>query len=351
LNQHFRPEPNTARQIDALKSDDHDIKWSKRLLPFATPDNQRGAFELGITTLFFIASWVFAFWLIQFSPWLSPIAIVPGAFAIVRIFILQHDAGHGSLFKSDIANKWVGRALGVITFTPFDVWKHAHALHHASHGNLDKRGFGDIDTLTVAEFHARDWFGRLKYRLYRNPLVLFVIGPAYMFVLQHRLPIGFMKKGALPWLSAMGTNAGLLVLGALIVIVFGWQALLLVHLPIVVAGAAIGIWLFYVQHQFDPAFWSNASEWEREQAALDGSSYYDLPKPFMWLTGQIGIHHVHHLVSRIPFWRLPDVIERYPDLKGIGRLTFVQSLKCVRLTLWDENAKRMIGFSDIRPAI
>jgi acyl-lipid omega-6 desaturase (Delta-12 desaturase) len=329
---------------------DTDIKWSRRLAPFATPQNMRGLYELGITMAMFIAAWAFALFLVGISPWLAPVAIVPGALAIVRVFILQHDAGHGALFRSETANAWVGRALGVLTLTPYDVWRHSHALHHASHGNLDKRGHGDIDTLTVAEYAARGPLGRLKYRTYRHPLVMFGIGPAYMFLLQHRLPFGYMDKGALPWMSAMGTNLGLLALSAAIVAFAGWQALLLVHLPIALAGAAIGVWLFYVQHQFDPAFWARAPQWQREEAALAGSSFYDLPAPLMWMTGHIGIHHVHHLVSRIPFWRLPEVIARYPELKGVSRLTLLQSLNCVRLALWDENTKRMIGFRDLQSA-
>lgn len=326
------------------------IKWSRRLQPYATPDNRRGVTALIVTLAIFAATWAFALLMVRISPWLTPLAILPGALGIVRVFILQHDCGHGALFASDTANTWVGRVLGILTLTPYDVWRHAHALHHASHGNLDKRGHGDIDTLTVAEYAALTPFGRLKYRAYRHPLVMFLIGPVYMFLFQHRLPVGYMDKGALPWLSAMGTNLGLLALSVLIVSLFGWQALLLVHLPIALAGAVIGVWLFYVQHQFDPTFWARAPQWEREHAALHGSSYYDLPKWLMWMTGHIGIHHVHHIVSRIPFWRLPEVIARYPELKGVGRLTILSSLGCVRLTLWDETEKRMVGFRDVAAA-
>jgi omega-6 fatty acid desaturase (delta-12 desaturase) len=357
LNQAIRPDGTTAAKPLTVKpltvkpvapQVEADVKWSRRLAPFVTPNSSRGAFETILTLAMFAASWAFALMLVRVSPWLTPIAILPGALSIVRVFILQHDAGHGGLFASDAANTWVGRALGVLTLTPYDVWRHSHALHHASHGNLDKRGHGDIDTLTVAEFRALTRLGRLKYRAYRHPFVMFAIGPVYMFLLQHRLPVGYMDKGALPWLSAMGTNLGLLVLSSLIVSAFGWQALLLVHLPIALAGAAIGVWLFYVQHQFDPAFWARAPQWEREKAALDGSSYYDLPRWLMWMTGHIGIHHVHHIVSRIPFWRLPHVLERFPELKGENRLTLLSSLRCVKLTLWDEDAKRMVGFAAAR---
>jgi acyl-lipid omega-6 desaturase (Delta-12 desaturase) len=326
------------------------IRWSRRLMPFATPDNVHGTVALLVTLALFAVCWALAYAAVWISPWFAPLAIIPGAFAVVRVFIMQHDCGHGALFASETANTWVGRGLGVLTLTPYDVWRHAHALHHASHGNLDKRGHGDIDTLTVAEYSALSAMGKLKYRAYRHPLVMFAIGPVYMFALQHRLPVGYMNKGALPWLSAMGTNLGLLAISVLIVAVFGWAALLLVHIPIALAGAVIGVWLFYVQHQFDPTFWARAPEWEREKAALDGSSYYDLPRWIMWLTGHIGIHHVHHIVSRIPFYRLPEVIHKFPELKGETRLTFWASLRCVRLTLWDEAQKRMISFRDLRTA-
>ncbi|MGL4405161.1 MAG: fatty acid desaturase, partial [Notoacmeibacter sp.] len=283
-----------------VEDEQQTIRWSKRLMPFATPDNQRGAMATLVTLALYLVTWVFAYVAIQFSYWLTPLAIIPGALAIVRVFILQHDCGHGALFASETANTWIGRILGVLTLTPYDVWRHAHALHHAGHGNLDKRGHGDIDTKTVAEYQALSALGKLKYRAYRHPLVMFAIGPVYMFALQHRLPVGYMNKGALPWVSAMATNVGLLALSILIVSNLGWSALLLVHIPIALAGAVIGVWLFYVQHQFDPTFWARAPEWEREKAALDGSSFYDLPKWLMWVTGHIGIHHVHHIVSRIP---------------------------------------------------
>jgi acyl-lipid omega-6 desaturase (Delta-12 desaturase) len=230
----------TTISVDEVQEN---IRWSRRLMPFATPNNMRGTIALLVTLALFLVCWAFAYAAISISYWLAPLAIIPGAFAVVRVFIMQHDCGHGALFASETANTWVGRALGVLTLTPYDVWRHAHALHHASHGNLDKRGHGDIDTLTVAEYAALSPLGKLKYRAYRHPLVMFAIGPVYMFALQHRLPVGYMDKGALPWISAMGTNVGLLVLSVAIVALFGWAALLLVHLPIALAGAVIGVHL------------------------------------------------------------------------------------------------------------
>lgn len=251
------------------------------------------------------------------------------------------------MFSSRKANDWVGRVFGVLTLTPYDMWRNSHALHHASSGHLDKRGIGDITTLTVGEYRALGPFGRLGYRIYRHPVVMFVIGPAYLFLIQQRLPVGAMKSGFLPWASTMWTNAAIVAISALLIWLMGWGSFLSVHLPVVWMGASIGVWLFYVQHQFEQTSWEHEEDWSHPSAALHGSSFYDLPRPLMWITGNIGIHHVHHLCSRIPFYRLPEALSAYPVLKSTGRLTFWQSLKCVRLTLWDEDRKRMVSFAQL----
>lgn len=295
----------------------------------------------------------FAMWaLSQVSPILTLLAAIPTAGMMVRLFMIQHDCGHSALFTSRMVNDWVGRAAGVLTLTPYDYWRQAHALHHAGSGNLDRRGFGDIDTLTIGEYLALDRLGRLRYRLYRHPLVMFGLGPAYLFILRHRLPFGAMKQGQMPWLSTLATNLAIAAVCGLLIYLVGLPAFLLIQLPVVIIGASIGVWLFYVQHQFERTHWERDPDWKHETAALHGSSYYDLPRPLMWITGNIGIHHLHHLSSRIPFHRLPRVLKDHPELKQIGRLTFWQSLKCVRLTLWDEKAKRLISFRDLgrRPA-
>jgi omega-6 fatty acid desaturase (delta-12 desaturase) len=320
--------------------------WIARLSAYAKPDNRRGALELMLTLVPLAALWLGMWGLYHVSAWLALLALPPTAFFLVRVFILQHDCGHGALFSSRAANDWIGRVLGVLTLTPYDWWKHSHALHHASSGNLDKRGIGDIETLTVEEYKARGRWGRFAYRAYRHPLVLFVIGPVYLFMLQHRLPVGAWRGGATPWISTMATNVAIAGLVVVMILLFGWWTPLAVHLPLTVLGASIGVWFFYVQHQFNPTRWDHADEWERAEAALHGSSYYDLPQPFMWLTGNIGIHHVHHLASRIPFFRLPKILKDFPELKSVGRLTFADSLACVRLALWDEKARRMVSFRE-----
>lgn len=279
--------------------------------------------------------------------WLGLLFAIPAAGFLVRLFMIQHDCGHGAFFRHRLANDWVGRIMGVMTWTPYEVWRHAHTLHHATTGNLDRRGVGDIDTLTVDEYRARSFWGRLRYRLYRHPLVMFGIGPAYLFLLQHRLPIGFMRAGWRPWASVMATNLAIaLVAGSLIWLV-GLKAFMLVHLPIMVLAASMGVWLFYVQHQFERTSWDSGEAWKPQAAALHGSSHYDLPGFLRWFTANIGVHHVHHLNSRIPYYRLARVLRDHPELRELGRLTLRQSLRCVPLVLWDEKRRRLVSFREI----
>ena len=323
--------------------------WAKILSAYKQPDDKRAIIELAVTSILFAGAWFCTWWALQLSVWFGlALTIVPAAL-LVRMFAIQHDCGHNSLFRSRRVNDWIGRGIGVLTFTPYDYWKHCHALHHATSGNLDKRGVGgDIMTLTVAEYEARSVWGKILYRLYRNPLTLFLVGPAYMFLLEQRLPIGFMTKGIKPWLSTQSTNIGI-ALGAIILIYFiGWVDFVLIQIPIVMIGASIGVWLFFVQHQFEETLWEKSDDWNREHLAMHGSSYYDLPKPLMWLTGNIGIHHVHHVVANIPFHRLPKTLEDHPVLKEIGRLTLWESIKCVPLSLWDEGKRELISFREHR---
>lgn len=322
--------------------------WLRRLAPYRQSDNRKAVFETALTLGLFATSWWLMVLLSHEDYWLALLLSVPTAGLLVRLFIIQHDCGHGAMFSSRSANDWVGRVLGALTLTPYDMWRSSHALHHASSGHLDKRGIGDITTLTVREYEARGALGRLGYRIYRHPFVMFVIGPAYLFLIQQRLPVGAMTSGLMPWASTMWTNAAILVLSGSMIWLLGWGSFLSVHLPIVLMGASIGVWLFYVQHQFEHTSWEHEEGWSHSSAALHGSSFYDLPRPLMWITGNIGIHHLHHLNSRIPFYRLPEALNAYPVLKSTGRLTLWQSFRCVRLTLWDEEQKRLITFSQMR---
>ncbi len=323
--------------------------WARALAPYRRPNAARSVLELTITVLPFVALW--AAMLVAShngQVWLS-FAMAPLASGfLVRLFMIQHDCGHGSFLPSRPANEWIGRAIGVVTMTPYDLWRRSHAIHHATSGNLDRRGIGDIDTLTVREYWARNWRDRLGYRLYRHPLVMFGIGPLYLFVIENRLPFGFMDKGAMPWLSTMTTNAGILVAACILIWCAGLAPFLIVHLPVMMIGATAGVWLFYVQHQFEGTTWQTAADWSQPEAALHGSSYYRLPPPLSWFSGNIGVHHVHHLSSGIPFYRLPEVLRDHPELGKVGRLSLVDSLACVRLALWDEERRRMVSFRAAR---
>jgi acyl-lipid omega-6 desaturase (Delta-12 desaturase) len=241
----------------------------------------------------------------------------------------------------------VGRVIGVLTLTPYDFWRHTHAIHHASSGHLGRRGIGDVDTLTVAEYFSLSFWRRVRYRVYRHPIVMFGIGPAYLFVLQYRLPVGQFSGGWRPWFSAMVTNIAIAVIATGLIWFIGVVPFLLVQLPIVLLAGLVGVWLFYVQHQFEMTFWAHEAEWSFEEAALRGSSYYDLPGILRWFTANIGVHHVHHLSSRIPYYRLPQVLRDHPELCGVSRLTLLESLQCVRLVLWDETRQRLVSFREI----
>lgn len=312
---------------------------------YRTPRLARSVGELMVTVIPFAALWLLMWGTLSAGFWPGLLLAVPAAGFLVRLFMIQHDCSHGSFFRSRRANDWVGRAIGVLTLTPYDLWRHSHALHHANSGNLDRPRIGGIDTLTVREFQGLPRTQRLLYRLYRHPLVLFAVGPTYLFILDHRLPVGFMRAGRMPWLSTMSTNAAIALLVTTMIWLVGVIPFLLVQLPITLLASSIGVWLFYVQHQFEDTLWEHDDDWTFHEAALHGSSHYDLPGPLRWITANIGIHHVHHLCSRIPSYRLPEVLRDHPALRHIGRLSLRQSLASVRLVLWDEEQRRLVSFA------
>jgi omega-6 fatty acid desaturase (delta-12 desaturase) len=318
------------------------------LAQYREPDHARSVIEIVITVVPLVLLW-FTMWLsLGISYGLCLLLAVPAAGFLVRLFMIQHDCGHGAFFRHRGPNDWVGRAIGVLTLTPYDFWRRTHAMHHATSGNLERRGMGDVDTLTVQEYLSLSGWGRLRYRAYRHPFVLFGIGPAFLFFLQQRLPIGLLRGGWRPWFSAMATNVAIAVAAALMIWLVGVVPFLLVHLPIMLLGASVGVWLFYVQHQFEHTYWTHNEDWNLQDAALRGSSYYDLPGILRWFTANIGVHHAHHLCSRIPFYRLPAALRDYPELAQSGRLTLVQSFSCVRLVLWDETRRRLISFRELQ---
>lgn len=322
--------------------------WVRILSGYRTPDNRRSVFELVITLGPFLALWALAWATLSVSVWLALAISVVNAGFLLRLFIIQHDCGHGSFFSERRVNDITGRLLGVLTLTPYDVWRRNHAMHHSHAGNLDHRGTGDIRTLTLAEYRGLTPLGRLGYRLYRNPLVMFIIGPIWLFGLTNRLPMGLMDAGRQYWMSAMGTNVAIFALLGVIWYVGGWAPILAVFVPTALVAGASGVWLFYVQHQFEEAHWDHDPDWQIHDAALHGSSHYVLPGPLPWLSGYIGVHHVHHLQSRIPFYRLPEVLRDHPRLGEIKRLTVRESLESARLHLWDEGSRRLLSFREAR---
>lgn len=316
----------------------------RSLAVYREPRLARSVFELVITVVPFILFWFLTWLSVSAGFWLGLLLAVPAAGFLVRLFMIQHDCGHGSFFPSRRANDWVGRALGVLTLTAYDFWRYTHARHHAHSGNLDRAGVGSVDILSVRAYQALPRLQRRRYRLYRHPLILFGLGPIYLFMLHNRVPVGFMRAGWMPWLSTMGTNVAIVLVAMVMISLVGAGTFLLVHLPIAILAAAIGVWLFYVQHQFDTTRWAHSDEWTFHEMALYGSSYYDLPAVLRWLTANIGVHHVHHLASRIPSYRLSEVLNDHPWLREVSRVTFWQSLQCTRLALWDEKRRRLVPF-------
>ena len=321
--------------------------WAEVLRPYAKPSVGRSILQLLTSAVPFALVWFLMLVSLEYSYWVTLLLGLLGAGFLMRLFIIQHDCGHGSFFRSRAANNILGSLLGVITLTPYAYWRKAHAIHHATSGNLDHRGFGDVTTLTVKEYLALTRWGRFRYRLYRHPLVLFGLGPVYEFILRHRFPYSLPTSWKREWASVLWTNLGILAIVAAMWNTIGIQAFLAVHLPIALIGGSAGIWLFYIQHQFEDTYWEQDDAWSYHPAGLEGSSYYDLPRILHWFTGNIGVHHIHHLSSRIPNYRLRQCLRENPELQQVTRLTFWDSLKCARLKLWDEERRKLVGFQHL----
>lgn len=311
---------------------------------YAQPDRRRAVVQLlntGMPFLFLMAALIYGVG--TYGEMALPLAL-PAVFLLVRLFAIQHDCGHGAFFKSRWANDLLGRTIGLVTLTPYGFWRNSHATHHASSGNLDRRGTGDITTLTVREYRALSPWRRFLYRAYRHPLVLFGLGPVYLFVIRNRIPTVSPFRHKRIWGSILGTNATLAAIVTVMLLTVGVRAFVLAYMPVILLAAATGIWLFYIQHQFEHAYWAPGSAWNFQDAALGGSSFYDLPAVLHWLTGYIGFHHIHHVCSRIPNYRLRDCFDQNPELRSAKRLTLAQSVKCARLALWDEERQLLVSF-------
>jgi omega-6 fatty acid desaturase (delta-12 desaturase) len=318
--------------------------WSARLAKYKGADFWRSVRQLSTSALLFTGTWILMFLSLRVSYWLTLLLAIPAAFFMIRLFIIQHDCGHGSFFSSSRVADIVGSILGVFTLTPYHYWRKTHALHHATSGNLEHRGFGDIDTLTVDEYLALTRWGRFKYRLYRHPVVLFGVGAVIHFFIRHRLPTIVPRDWTRERRSILWTDVGLLAVIVLAGSLIGFRNVLLIQLPVALITTVIGVWLFYVQHQFEPTYWEHDDRWQYDEAALQGSSYYRLPKLLQWATGNIGLHHIHHLHPRIPNYRLQRVLDDNAELREVPTLTLAGSFRCVSLTLWDERQRRLVPF-------
>ncbi|MFI5362368.1 MAG: fatty acid desaturase [Elusimicrobiota bacterium] len=315
------------------------------LAKYKEPDLIRSLWQLANTALPFAALTVLMHFAHHYGhPWIAFLLAFPTAGFFTRLFIIQHDCGHGSFFKSSRANDLLGGVLGVLTLTPYRYWKQTHAIHHATSGNLDRRGFGDIETLTVAEFEKLSAWGQWKYRVYRSFPILFLIGPSFHFTVYHRLPTIVPPDWKAERLSILLTDLVLVSILAIASYSVGLWPFLLVQMPVNLIAATVGVYLFYVQHQFEGTYWRHDKDWDLGQASLRGSSYYHLPKILQWFSGNIGFHHIHHLNSRIPNYALEQAMVENPVFQDVPRMTMLKSLKCFSLTLWDEAQGKLVPF-------
>jgi omega-6 fatty acid desaturase (delta-12 desaturase) len=318
-----------------------EASWREVLAPHMTPRLRPALLDVATSVVAYLGLMATMFLAFRISYLLVLALAVPAAGFLVRTFIVFHDCAHGSFFRSKRANATLGAVLGVVLYTPFAWWRHEHAVHHATSGDLDRRGVGDIETLTVREYHARSWRGRLRYRLFRNPFVMFVFGPLWVLVIGQRL----VERGMKPRLrrSVLGTDLSLAVVAVALCWLVGWKELLLVQSPPLLLAGAAGIWLFYVQHQFEDAYWQTSDTWSFDAAAVHGSSHLALPRILRFFTGNIGLHHVHHLSARIPNYNL-QAAHQAGGLDGVTTLSLRDGLRAVRLKLWDEDRRRLVTF-------
>jgi omega-6 fatty acid desaturase (delta-12 desaturase) len=325
----------------------HDSKgWRASLAAYAAPSRRRSFTDLISSVVPYIGATVGMYFAIAISPFLA-LALAPLVAAfLLRTYIVFHDCSHGSFLASRRGNLWVGTVCGLLVLSPFVRWRHDHAVHHATSGDLDRRGVGDLPTLTVAEYNERSWRGRLAYRMIRHPAVLFGIGPVFAMIVGPRI----VARNARPRMrnSVIWTDVALAIIAASLIWLIGIGDFLLIWAPAAMISGAVGIWLFYVQHQFEDAYWQHSERWSYASAALRGSSFLRLPQPLQFMTGNIGYHHIHHLSSRIPNYNLQRAHEGNPVFQSVPTLSLWDGLRAVRLKLWDEQRGRLVTFAQAR---
>ena len=336
------------KPIDTVHTQAIQSHWYRSLVKYEKPNLPKAIFQLANTFVPYIALWILMVCMVQRGvPYGFTLAVsVLAAGLLARIFIFFHDCGHASFFASRRANRILGYICGILTFTPYEEWRRPHIHHHATTGGLDRRGTGDIWTLTVKEYQAASRWKRLAYCLFRNPFVLFLLSPPVVFLIGHR----FSHKGSNrpERQSVLFTNLAILILIVVASMTIGLRTYLLIQIPIIVVTGAIGTWLFYVQHQFEGVYWEHHPDWSPIEAALQGSSYYRLPKLLQWFTGNIGLHHIHHLRPRIPNYNLQQCYEETPALRVVKPLTLRRSLMSVFLKLWDEKEQKLVSFRSLK---
>ena len=336
--------PHPVPVIDPRKEQAR--RWARHCARFRSADNARAITQIVNTILPLVVISALMFWAVSSAYWLTLLLAFPAGGLLVRAFIIQHDCGHGSFLSSPRMNAAVGRVMSVVTLAPYSLWRREHALHHNGSGNLERRGIGDIETKTVAEYLASTPLERWRYRLYRHPLFLFGFGVPFYFLVLQRLPWFHGLKASESWRSVMALNAVIAAVFGVLGWLLGCAAVALVMLPMLHVAAALGGWLFFIQHQFDDTEWYQPEDWDMQIAAVHGSSYYALPKALQWITGNIGLHHIHHLNSMVPNYRLQECIDALPELADVNRLTLLESFRCVKLTLWDEAERRLVSYRE-----
>jgi omega-6 fatty acid desaturase (delta-12 desaturase) len=321
------------------------FKWQPLTAKYAFPETWRSVWQIANTVIPFLAGWYLMYRSLEIGFWLTLILAVPTGGFMVRMFIIFHDCCHGSFFRTVKANDRLGLVLGVLVLTPFYQWKHSHAIHHATAGDLDRRGVGDVYTMTVEEYLAAPWHKKLGYRIMRNPFILFTVGAVIVFALTHR----FWEKnaGKRERSSVIWTNIAIAAVVTWLVIEVGWAAFLMVELPILLVACGAGVWLFYVQHNFEPTYWERHANWDFFRAGMQGSSFYKLPKVLQWFTGNIGFHHIHHLSPKIPNYKLEQCHKENPEFQ-IEPLSIRMSLKSLYFRLWDEKERMLVNWNALR---